>query len=133
MICHGEQLELTCTSNATILRWILPLQIEQGRMQTYSRYISSTDESQQASSWVVNSTSFNVSRVSHQGMLPLMSRLLINPVTTDLNETKVNCTEVDTTMNNANATIASTTINVIGQGCKHSLNHISSYIYCSAI
>ena len=52
-------------------------------------------------------------------MLPLVSRLLINPVTTDLNETKVNCTEVDTTMNNANVPIASTTINVIGQGCKH--------------
>ena len=90
-------------------------------MQTYSRYISSTDVSQQASSWVVNSTSFNVSRVSHQRMLPLVSRLLINPVTIGLNGTKVNCIEIDTTMNmkNAEVAIVSTTINVKGEGCKY--------------
>ena len=87
-------------------------------MQTYSRYISSTDESQQASSWVVNSTLLNTTRVSHQGMLPLVSRLLINPVTIGLNGTQVNCTEVhsDTTMSNV---MASTIINVIGEGCKY--------------
>ena len=127
VICQGEQLELTCTTNATFLRWILSLQIEHGTVQTYSRYISLTDVTQQASSWVVNSTSFNVSRVSHQGKPPLVSRLLIDPVTIDLNGTKVNCTEVDTTMNNPDIAMvmASTIINVIGEGCKHKqLNHM---------
>ena len=88
----------------------------------YSRYISSTDMTQQASSWAVNSTSFNVSRVSHQGMSPLISRLLIDRVTIDLNGTKVNCTEpMNTMMTNANVSVAmaSATINVIGEGCKH--------------
>ena len=98
----------------------MPLQDEQGRVQTYSRYISSTDVSQQISSWIVNSTSFNVSRVSRRKMLPLVSRLLINPVTIALNGTKVNCTEA---MNHGNAdhdsAITSTMINVIGEGCKN--------------
>ena len=74
------------------------------------------DVSQQESSVVVNSTSFNVSRVSHQEMSPLVSRLLINPVTIGLNGTQVNCTEVHSDMSNA---MASTIINVIGEDCKY--------------
>ena len=84
----------------------------------YSRYISLTDVSQQESSMVVNSTSFNVSRVSHRGMSPLVSTLLINPVTIGLNGTQVNCTEVHSDMSNANIAMASTIINVIGEDCK---------------
>ena len=36
-------------------------------------------------SFSVNSTSFHISRVSHQGRLPLMSRLLISPVSLKVN------------------------------------------------
>ena len=116
LICEGEQLELICTTNATFLRWISLLQIEQERpMQTYSRYISYADESEQASSFVVtNYTSFNASRVSHQRRLPLVSRLIINRVTISLNGTKVNCTEAYT----PNVMMGSATINIIGEYCK---------------
>lgn len=119
VICPGEQLELICSTNASFLRWISLLQNEQGRAQIFSRHIASMDELQQVSSLVLNSTSFNISRVSSQDELPLVSRLLINPVTIALNGTKVNCTEVDMILNNANVVMASTTINVIGDSCKY--------------
>jgi hypothetical protein len=97
VICEGEELELICTTNATILQWSWSLQIEQGQVQEYSRFISSTDVSQQVDSFSVNSILFRTSRASHQGRLPLVSKLLVNPVMAHLNGTiKVNCTEIGT-------------------------------------
>ena len=117
MVCEGEQLELICTTNVSILQWTSsPLQNEQGRVQTFMRFISSMGESQQVSSFIVNSTSFNVSRISSQDELPLVSRLLINPVNKSLNETSMSCTEQ--AMNNEITAMASTTINVMGEHCK---------------
>ena len=111
VICVGENSELICTTNETFLRWSWSLQIEQGKIETYSRYISSTDLSQQANPVVMNSTLFNASRVSHRWRSPLVSRLVIYPMNISLNGTiKVNCTEVDATMNE----MASTTINIVG-------------------
>ena len=112
MVCEGKQLELTCSTNVSILGWkSSPLQNEQGQVQTFMRFISSVGTSQQVSNMTVNSTLFNVSRVSSQDESPLVSRLVINPVTKSLNGTRVNCTEL--AMNNENAAMASTTIYVI--------------------
>jgi hypothetical protein len=109
VICEGEELELICTANSTFLQWSWSVQIEQGEMHEYTRFISSMDMSQQMSSASVNSTLFNISRVSHQGRLPLVSRLLINPISLKVNAvTKVNCTEVRTDV------MASITINMMG-------------------
>ena len=69
-------------------------------------------ESQQISTMIVNSTLFNVSRVSRKDELPLVSRLVINPMNSAMNGTRMNCTE--RAMNNENTAMASTTINVIG-------------------
>lgn len=58
------------------------------------------DETEQASSFGVNSTSFNALRVSSYPWY--------------LNGTRVNCTDqVDNTMNNANVATVSTTIGLI--------------------
>ena len=112
-MCEGERLELICTTNISILQWISsPLQNEQGRVQTFMRFITSPGVSQQASSLIVNSTSFNVSRVSSHNELPLVSRLGINPVNMGLNGTRVSCTERE--MNYEITVMASTTIYVIG-------------------
>ena len=112
MVCEGEQLELNCSTNVSILRWTSsPLQNEQGQVQTFMRFISSVGTSQQVSTMTVNSTLFNVSRVSSQNESPLMSRLVINPVSNGLNGTRVNCTE--RTMNNENTAMTSTTIYII--------------------
>ena len=48
--------------------------------------------------------------------LPLVSRLVIGPVSIDLSGTRVNCTE--RTMNNENTAVASTTVYVLGEHCK---------------
>ena len=45
---------------------------------------------------MVNSVTFNFTRISTQNMLPLVSRLLISPVRDALNGTLVNCTDVET-------------------------------------
>ena len=109
MICEGEQVELTCSTNVSILGWASSsLKNEQGQMRTFNRFISSVGASQQESYMTVNSTFFNVSRVSSENELPLVSRLLIDPVVKSLNGTEVNCTERP--MNNENTTVGSTTI-----------------------
>ena len=109
VICEGEELELICTSNETFLQWSWSLQIEPGKVSEHSRFISSTDASQQIDSVSVNSTSFHISRVSHQGRLPLVSRLLISPVSLKVNAViTANCTEVLVDG------MASITINMVG-------------------
>ena len=74
VVCEGEQLELICTTNTSILRWASLLWNEQGIVQIFSRHIASMDITQQASSLVVNSTTFTVSRISHQGRIYLWYR-----------------------------------------------------------
>ena len=109
VVCDGEQLELTCTTNSRILGWSSsPLMNEQGQPQTFMRHIASEGLSQQVSTTTVNSTIFNVSRVSSLDDLPLVSRLVINPVSNGLNGTEVNCTE--RAMNNENTATASVII-----------------------
>ena len=109
VLCEGEELELIYTSNETFLQWSWSLQIEPDKVLEYSRFISSTDASQQVDSFSVNSTSFHISRVSHQGRLPLVSRLLISPVSLKVNAVTIaNCTEVGADG------MASITINMVG-------------------
>ena len=43
---------------------------------------------------MINSITFIFSRISTEGSEPLISMLLIDPVSDDLNGTEVNCTEV---------------------------------------
>ena len=74
VICEGDQFELICTTNASILRWTSLLWNEQGTVQMFSRHIASMDITPQASSFVVNSTTFTVSRISHQGRIYLWYR-----------------------------------------------------------
>ena len=76
----------------------------------YTRIVSSIDASQQHSQIVVNSTFFDFSRISGQG-LPLISALLINSVIDNLNGVDVGCTGMGTS-----ETITTTsTISVINE------------------
>ena len=73
MVCEGEELLLTCSTNVSILSWISsPLQNGQGKVLTFMRSTASMDTSQQMSTLTVNSTFFNVSRVSDRHELPLV-------------------------------------------------------------
>ena len=113
MVCEGEELSLTCSTDVSIILWsISPLQNEQGQVLTFMRFISSVGVFQQASYiMTMNSTFFNVSRVSGRDESPLVSRLVINPVSVGMNGTRVNCTE--RAVNNENTAVASTTIVIL--------------------
>lgn len=108
----GQQLVLTCNTTERFLRWSFSLLNEEGNIMIYTRAVTSIDGSQQVSHIIVNSTSFMFSRTSSQGMLPLISKLLINPLSNGLNGTKVNCTGVSDTVNDETST-STTTIHII--------------------
>ena len=59
----------------------------------------------------LNSITFIFSRISVAGSLPLISMLMINPVTDELNGTLVNCTDV--LLSETNSTSVSITNEVI--------------------
>ena len=62
----------------------------------YERAISSSSPNDQTSYIMVNSTRFIFSRVSAQRTSPLISRVLIDPVSSGLNGTAVNCMDIIT-------------------------------------
>jgi hypothetical protein len=99
-VCQvGDPLELTCSSTGSFIRWTITVSNEQGVPQEYRRSINSQDASQQVSMIQVNSTSFTFMRTSDQGMLPLISMLVIDSVNRYLNGTKVYCLDVATSTN----------------------------------
>ena len=100
-----DQLELTCNISGSYLRWILTVGDEQGMLQELRRNINFQDGSQQTSQVTVNSTAtFTFMRTSNQNILPLVSMLVINSVSRDLNGVMVHCVDVNALMT------ASTTI-----------------------
>ena len=91
-VCSGDQLELICTltdPGSSLLEW----RITSTTSISVQQAIEAATPSDQISHFIVNSTSFTTSRISAQGQLPLVSRLLINPVTIGLNGTVVDCTD----------------------------------------
>ena len=104
-VCRvGDPLELTCSSSGNFSRWAFRVSNEQGVSQEYRRNINTQDGSEQVSMINVNSTTFTFMRTSSQGMLPLVSTLVIDSVSRYLNGTEVHCLDVATTKS------ASTTI-----------------------
>ena len=92
-VCDGDQLELICTVNdseSNVLEWTFaPATIFMGQHRAIENMGDQT-----FSIITINSTKFTFSRISAQKESPLVSRLLIIPVTAGLNETVVNCTDV---------------------------------------
>ena len=83
---------------------------EQGRLQEYGpRFINSRDMSSQMSEIRVNSTVFTIMRTSAQGDSPLVSTLVVDSVSNNLNGTVVHCEDV------SNSVTASTTIHLFDE------------------
>lgn len=120
-VCVGDQLEVTCTTDSenSLLEWSFTVPLTTMIMVPF-RAINANSPSDQTS--VINSTNFRItfSRISLADELPLISRLLINPVTTALNGTVVNCRAVSI------METASTTIYVLN---RHMYSDGMSY-YC---
>ena len=95
-VCNGGQLEVTCTTTESFLRWNITLYQEAMTTgsDTFTRTVSSFGSTSEVSPLTINSSMFTFIRTSTEGHVPLMSTLLINPVTRMLNRTTVTCMQV---------------------------------------
>ena len=96
-VCSGGQLELNCTiidnGNFALLVWniTLPRVAENAATPVNVQAISSDSPTDQTFHTVINSTNLTLSRISPPNSSPLVSRLLISPVSDHLNGTEVKC------------------------------------------
>ena len=114
-MCSGDQLELTCTVTGELLQWRFSTILGE-----LTRTITSIGPAM--SQLTVNSTVFNFSRISaDSSVMPVVSRLVISPVSNRLNGTVMNCVNADA------GEVASTTIIV---GKRGTLQGIVYICYC---
>ena len=92
--CSGDQLELTCTTSGSLLEWAFILTPDNAVARAYTKGLTTDTEAPEP--LTINSTRFTFSRVSPPNSSPLISILVINPVTVGLNGTEVNCTDLET-------------------------------------
>ena len=94
-VCQaGEQLELTCSTPSILHTWRLTANPESGAViNVPPRTVSSIGSTGvESGSLIINSTiQISFSRLSREGSLPLISRMIISPVSEVLNGTLVNC------------------------------------------
>ena len=118
-VCIGGQLELTCTTTGSHLEWRFNVirentttAFEISRVIQTARPTSATMSQQ-----VVNSTVFNFSRISAEGASPVVSRLLISPVSNGLNGTVIYCEDLDTSNLSSSTVIVRETDSLQGMKC----------------
>jgi hypothetical protein len=95
-VCPGGQLKLMCTTTITamFLQWSFDL--IRGNEATPTHFTRTITPSSSTMTYlIVNSVTFNFSRMSAQNSLPLMSQLLVGPVIEGLNGIEVNCEDID--------------------------------------
>ena len=107
LVCAGDQLELICSltdPGSSLLAWTFaPATI----FMDFYQAIDANSLNDETS--MINSTSFTFSRISARGIMPLVSRLTIDPLTIGLNGIMINCTDVSM------METASTTIHVLNR------------------
>lgn len=115
-----------CTTTESLLEWSLYLLPENSTIfKRYRQVIQSGGQTKlQTSRITVNSNMiFTVSRISGQNILPLMSELTLSPVTTSLNGTEINCTDMIT------SSTSSTVIHVISEDSVPGLFNLVGEVY----
>ena len=93
LVCSGKQLTLECQSSLrdeVYLGWdvYVPYHNKQ-----YSKVYSNNGRRDTLSSEIEPMVTLMFDRTSESGSLPLVSQLLINNVSVNLNGTRINCTE----------------------------------------
>ena len=110
-VCQvGDQLELTCTTTGIFLRWEITVFPE--NVTHIQTPIQSIGTSGIPPPLMISSSTLNFSRISGPNSSPLISRMVVNPVSSGLNGTVVNCFEGSSSTD----TLATTTIQVIDPG-----------------
>ena len=109
-MCLGGRLELTCSTNASLMQWSVTVPRYE---LTETRRLQYSGTARRATSIIIGSITFNISRTLDESMaLPLISTIITNSVTTDINGTLVNCSELGTN------TQLTTRIHIIGSESK---------------
>ena len=130
-VCNGDELELTCaiteSGGFAILAWnVIVISENPANHINYTHAISPSTPSNQTIHRMVNSTNITFSRISVQNSFPLMSRLLMNPVSNHLNGTQMNCLNSLTSespafavvnVSNGNPIQGVYTVYRVGRGC----------------
>jgi hypothetical protein len=110
-VCQaGDQLELTCTSSGAFHRWEFTVFPE--NMTHTTLPITSVGTSGASPPLTISGSMITFSRLSGQGSSPLVSRIVVSPVTSGLNGTVVNCFEGISSIDS----VATTTIRIIDPG-----------------
>ncbi len=107
-VCQaGDQLELMCTTTSgTDHRWeftVFPENVSYTRRPVSSTGVSGIPTTPLS----IGTSMITFLRLSGQNVLPLISRIIIDPVSSTLNGTVVNCFELATNL------VATTTIQII--------------------
>ena len=93
-MCTGERLVLTCSTNASLMQWSVTVP-RYGTTET--RLLQYSGTAQRATPIVIGSITFDISRMLDESLtLPLVSTIISDGVTTDVNGTMVICSEIGT-------------------------------------
>ena len=97
-VCSGGQLELTCATTGD-LEWRFDVFGDNVTTATRIERVipTATPPDQALPVQLINSTVFNFSKTSAERASPVISRLLISPVSSDLNGTVIYCEDLSTT------------------------------------
>ena len=92
LACPGEQLAFVCSTNRNFIEWNITLFLSGGQSTSRTRLVPSVGPIE---TLVVDTMSFHIIR---NESLSLTSILTIASVTTDLNGTRVNCTDIGSSL-----------------------------------
>lgn len=117
-VCPGGRLVLICSTNASLMQWSVTVPRYD---TTETRLLQYSGTAQRTTPIMIGLITFNISRMLDESLtLPLVSTIISNGVTTDVNGTVVICTEVG-----ANTQLM-TSIHIIDHESK--LKRIFSYL-----
>jgi hypothetical protein len=106
-VCHvGDPLQLTCTAHLEFLRWNFLRANEQGTLvDIINSVIINSRDAFRTRATPLNFTTITFMKISTDGALPLVTRLSIDSVNTNLNGTVVRCSDITNPMASASTTI----------------------------
>ena len=109
-VCPGGQISFTCSTNLGFLEWNVTV-LQSEPPNSYSRRQLITPGSQLDLHLVINEHIFNITRNSTDNARPLVSTLTVANAVADLSATKINCTDIGSSITITSTSLA--TISVI--------------------